>query len=764
MGLETSLPPEGRPKSDAGERAPAESRAPSSPPELLAPAASDLPPIAAKADDLEAIKKAVDDTASVSGGLWLSYLFVLFYLAIAAGAVTHADLFLENPVKLPFLNIELPLLAFFFLAPILFLVVHAYTLVHLVMLTDKAKRFHQELRRQIPEDDNLPKEELDKRNRIRTGLRQQLPSNVFVQYLAGSPETRGGAFGWLLWLIAAITLANAPVLLLLLLQVQFLPYHNSFITWTHRIVLLTDIILVWWLWQRILYGRLIEGRGPRLAWWTGWALGLASSIIIIFFSLAVATFPGEWREDHLSEWAFAQGNEAFKQGSAEHARPKETSLEGWVEPVVSWGKSTWNSALNEGPSVHDVIFNSPVDQTTRRRWLPFSSTLVLTGFNVVEGLGVDDPKKLDWRDFIFRARGRDLKGARFDFATLPKVDFEYAELEDASLDSAQLRGASFYRTQLQGASLNNAYLQGTSLDDAELQGAKLNGAQLQGASLNHAELQNAVLNGAQLQGASLDRSRLEGASLTDGGLQGVSLKDAELQGAWLNGTQLQGASLDRAQLQGAWLNDSQLQGASLDSVLLQGASLNRAQLQGTSLDSAQLQGATLKDAQLQGASLAGADLEVVDLSYAYLWRTDRTQTPSVGAIRMSDVSWRPKGLAEHGEEYAWDEQAYLRLRAKIETLPQGKLRDQAIERIRSLDCSNPDPTLVSCDPSAAPPPEAAAWRKALEKVSVNEKAYATALAEVLRSICGDGDEGIARSIVRGAGFQNRLKARPCGRI
>jgi hypothetical protein len=35
---------------------------------------------------------------------------VLFYLAVAAGAVTHADLCLENPVKLPFLNIDLPLL------------------------------------------------------------------------------------------------------------------------------------------------------------------------------------------------------------------------------------------------------------------------------------------------------------------------------------------------------------------------------------------------------------------------------------------------------------------------------------------------------------------------------------------------------------------------------------------------------------------------------------------------------------------------------
>ncbi len=41
-----------------------------------------LPAIAAKADDLEEIKKSVEDAAAVSGGLWLSYLFVLSYIAM----------------------------------------------------------------------------------------------------------------------------------------------------------------------------------------------------------------------------------------------------------------------------------------------------------------------------------------------------------------------------------------------------------------------------------------------------------------------------------------------------------------------------------------------------------------------------------------------------------------------------------------------------------------------------------------------------------
>jgi hypothetical protein len=73
---------------------------------------------AKQAHDLDALRKAVEDAASVGEGIWLSYLFVLFYIGIAAGAVTHKDLLLANAVKLPSLGVELPLVAFFFLAPI----------------------------------------------------------------------------------------------------------------------------------------------------------------------------------------------------------------------------------------------------------------------------------------------------------------------------------------------------------------------------------------------------------------------------------------------------------------------------------------------------------------------------------------------------------------------------------------------------------------------------------------------------------------------
>ena len=69
-------------------------------------------PFAKKAKALEALRSVVIDTASVGASLWLSYLFVLFCLTIALGSITHRNLLFESPVKLPFLNVDLPPIGF----------------------------------------------------------------------------------------------------------------------------------------------------------------------------------------------------------------------------------------------------------------------------------------------------------------------------------------------------------------------------------------------------------------------------------------------------------------------------------------------------------------------------------------------------------------------------------------------------------------------------------------------------------------------------
>ena len=115
--------------------------------EQLPQAPADL---AAKARDLGELRAAVVEAANVGTGLWLSYLFALFYFLIALGGISHRNLFFENPVRLPFLNVDLPLIGFFLLGPLIFLIVHAYVLLHFVLLATKIGVFDTELRLQIP--------------------------------------------------------------------------------------------------------------------------------------------------------------------------------------------------------------------------------------------------------------------------------------------------------------------------------------------------------------------------------------------------------------------------------------------------------------------------------------------------------------------------------------------------------------------------------------------------------------------------------------
>jgi hypothetical protein len=284
------------------------------------PAAAEAP----ETDDLETARKAVEDTAAIGGGLWLSYLFVLFYLGIAAGAVTHADLFLQAPVKLPFLNIELPLLAFFFLAPLLLLLTHAYTLVHLYLLARRVAQFNEI--KELPE----------------AWRRRRLPSNIFVQFLGAPEEDRYGPFGLLLGAILWVTLVVAPITLFLLLEIQFLPYHSRWITWTIRIALLLDLGLLWWLWRDILASR---ARRRRVRAWRTvieMTAGPLLTPLVVLFAWGIVTFPGEWQEKYVT---------------------------------VPW------------------LFSGDVDPVLRRPKSYFANTLILPEFNLYEALKIDDPKK-----------------------------------------------------------------------------------------------------------------------------------------------------------------------------------------------------------------------------------------------------------------------------------------------------------------------------------------------------------------------------------
>lgn len=515
-------------------------------------------PLAAEAENYDRVRAALETDAASVSPLWISLLTFGTYLAISIGAVTHRQLFLEDPVKLPVLNVDLPVVGFFTLAPILYLVFHAYLLLNLALMAEDVHRYDEFLKgRQL---NPLAEQH----------LRQQLPNSLFLRLLAGLRRPRASMIDWLLIIIAWLTVVIGPVLLLVFAQLQFLPFHSWFASWMERGVTVVDIGLLWWFWPLILRG--VSVRGWLKA--TVQVVAGALSLCIVVFSVFLATYPGG---DLYRFWI---------------AEPVTVLLFEGAPDGVTGRPTSWFSNRLVLPD-QDFVDDDALQKMIARH--PFS----------IPPWGGERTRSL---------RGRDLRGAVLIRVDLRRADFTGARLEGADLSEANLTGALFGCAGETAAddglggepATDCAQLQGASLNLARLQGASLNGAQLQGASFVYAGLQGASLRGAQLQGASLITARLQGASLHGAWLQGAWLLAAQLQGALLTGAQLQGASLDLAHLQGASLDLAQLQGASLYDALLQGTSLVGAQLQGASFVSAELDGMYSAGTEIWRADATGA--------------------------------------------------------------------------------------------------------------------------------------------------------------
>jgi hypothetical protein len=190
--------------------------------------------------DVEALERAVNDSATRVSAIWISFLVFSLYLLIAATTVTQRQLLLAEPVKLPALNIDLPQWGFFFLAPVLFVVLHSYVLLQVLLLGRTTAAYNAAVARA----DLSPEES--------ASLRQRLANTLFAQIFAGSPRERKGFIGASLRVIVWITLAIGPVVILLAFQFSFLAYHSHLATWTHRLLILFELVAFFLIWPLAL--------------------------------------------------------------------------------------------------------------------------------------------------------------------------------------------------------------------------------------------------------------------------------------------------------------------------------------------------------------------------------------------------------------------------------------------------------------------------------------------------------------------------------
>ena len=228
------------------------------------------------------LMEAVNTTSAETRRGWFVYLSLMTYLVISVAGIGHTDLLLGRDVPLPLIRVSVDLQRFFLVAPIVLCFLHFGVLMQHALLARKVLEFNRALRT------------LESTAAPRHPLRLELHSYFFTQTLAG-PE-RSPLMGFFLHLQGWLTLVALPVLLLITVQVSFLPYHDIEIIWAQRVVLLIDCILVAAI--GVFLSRadvsFLVAMGRTLVHQTG--ISLVTGVFlacVLLLSFLAATIPGE---------------------------------------------------------------------------------------------------------------------------------------------------------------------------------------------------------------------------------------------------------------------------------------------------------------------------------------------------------------------------------------------------------------------------------------------------------------------------------------
>jgi hypothetical protein len=364
------------------------------------------------------------------------FIAVVAYFFITLAGVKHTDLLLNTPVTLPILQVEIGLRAFFVFAPAVLLLLHFNLLIQHVLLSRKAREFHERVSRQEGHA-------FQRTHRLRV----QLHSYFYVQAIAG--PSRSPLFSAFLHAMTAVTLWLLPLGLLLYFQIVFLPYHDLDVTTAQRAYVLVDFLVfaIFWIFLHYPASSYISGLGRSII---SYPLSFLAMIAVwvgaMFFSFAVATIPGEGADRVM------------------------TSFERFRTPVPYGTPAVEAERFAFLPTA--LLFDGRIDAVSGRAESWFSRNLVVTDTNILRVANAPE------EGVSVRLRQRDFRHATFDRSDLSRADLTGSDLSNASLRSSRLENARLVATDFSGAVLTQAQLQAADLSEANFAGAELTGANM----------------------------------------------------------------------------------------------------------------------------------------------------------------------------------------------------------------------------------------------------------------------------------------------
>jgi uncharacterized protein YjbI with pentapeptide repeats len=470
-------------------------------------------------------------------------------------STTDRDLLLGKGVKLPVIDVEVPIAGFYTVAPYLVVLVHFNLLLQLQLLSRKLYAF----------DDAAPAD------RAIGGPRDRLHIFPYTYYLVGHATV---AVNRLISIMVTITVLLLPVVTLLALQVRFLAFQSVSVTWAQRLATWLDVLVVFILWPVII---------SRTDSWTA------------YFRSAIAKLQRHWVATLtglvlVATWITACLTIDVKVFLVSVALAALTAI---IFGVIHVARAFFHFESEDQQGLHALILTAAIG-------LPLPLALVARGETL---------------ERLFETRLR-LTPVWMQTPLIPAEDLRRLVVPEAIILArapkpeliADLRSDDPAQAAAAARALEPANLKGRSLRDAYLVRAVLTGADLRGAQLQGAWLDGAQLYRADLAGANLEYARLRNARLPKARLTGAHMPSADLGGAELTAADLGAADLREANLSGANLADARLQGADLRYARLDRAMLNRANLLGADLRGAQLAIADAREALIEFADVREADL------------------------------------------------------------------------------------------------------------------------------------------------------------
>ncbi|PHS05723.1 MAG: hypothetical protein COA78_15035 [Blastopirellula sp.] len=496
------------------------------------------PPKHSSAKQVEELLDAVNAASSQARNMWLGFLGLFSYLCVAIAGVSHVDLLLNNLVKLPIVDVEIPLSSFFIAAPVLFVLVHLGLLVQHALLS---KKIHDFLH--ILDDGIIWGPGPDK-------IRGRVHSYAQTQLICGPERSR--VLGLFLHIMTWTTLYGLPVLLLLSFQIRFLPYHDEWVTFGHAVTLSIEILCIF------LIGLFIAR--PSASFFRSFADNIKTKPLLSFFvalfcpiaiylSVFVLTVP----DSHMDNY-----------------RQQQPAGLSWIFNPADWLTKTIfvanhpPKAGNSGPS-----------------W-KLDRNLVVIDVDVV-------PDKDDaYEEISHRIRNRDLRYALLDRSDLHRVDFSNSDLTGVSAVGTRFEKSKFGLSTLIRADLQDAVMKGATFYFAQMQGANLKGAQMQGAVLQRAEMEGAVFKFARMQGVDFSYARMQEATFYKTQMQGANFVSAQMQGANFSEAQMQATNFSNTKMQGADFSEAQMKATNFSNTKMQGANFSDAHMHLINFNGAQI--------------------------------------------------------------------------------------------------------------------------------------------------------------------------------